>query len=220
MKNVSEMRGLRRLWVGDTLITDAGTAALAGLEKLEDVDLHGTQLSDSGIAQLVKLKQLRKLNLMGTGITDEGLEVLRGFTGLEYLNLYRTKITNAGLDRLKPLTALREVDLRYTRVSRAGIDSLKAPLAKTSFIFIDPSPVSSGKPVPRLTGKGDAAVAAWVRAMGGAAVMDGPSLTGITLSATPLTDALLANLRGLTRLRKLDISATEIGISDCGTLLH
>jgi len=158
LKNLSGSAGMRRLWAGDTLITNAGLSSIAALSKLEDLDLHGTQVSDAGLIQLARLKGLRKLNLMGTGITDDGLEILRSFTGLEYLNLYRTRITNAGLDRLRPLTELREMDLRYTRVSRAGISGLKTSLAKTSFIFIDASPVSSAKPTPRLTGKGDAAI--------------------------------------------------------------
>ena len=210
-RNVAGMPDLERLWAGDTLVTDSGLAALSRLQKLVDLDLHGTQVSDLGLSQIAGLKQLRKINLMGTRVTDDGLEVLRGFPQLEYLNLYRTRVTNAGLDRLKPLSNLREIDLRYTRVSRAGVDSLRSTLAKTSFVFIDSSPVSSSKPVPVLNSKGDAAVAAWVRAMGGAAEMNGASLIGINLATTPLTDARLAGLKGLTRLRKLDISATEVG---------
>ncbi|HUJ74309.1 MAG TPA: hypothetical protein VL359_05590, partial [bacterium] len=157
-RNVQGMRELRRLWAGDTLITDRSLDALAGLQALEDLDLHGTQITDAGLPVLAKLTGLRKLNLMGTEITDAGLDQLARLSRLEELNLYRTRVTNAGLDRLKRLAALRQVDLRYTRATQAGVNDLHAALPAARLIFLDSSAHASlpGGGKMRVVGQGDA----------------------------------------------------------------
>ena len=108
MRNLAGATELRRLRLGDTLVTDAGLAHLGKLRKLEELDLHGTQISEAGIARLRHLSEMRKLNLMGVGLSDEGLAHLAGMRKLEVLNLYRAKISNAGLERLQQFRHLRE----------------------------------------------------------------------------------------------------------------
>src|SRR5579862_125430 len=209
--NVKGMASLHRLWAGDTLITDAGLRHLSDLRNLEDLDLHGTQISDAGLVYLKPLAHLRKLNLMGTGVTDAGLDQLGGMANLEELNLYRTRITNAGLERLKRLKALREVDLRYTRTTSAGVDGLRAALPATRLLSLESNARAGRQHDPRPAGKGDAAVAAWIKALGGSAVMEGGNLVEVSLTATGVTDANLEYVADLDHLRKLNLEGTEIG---------
>ncbi len=54
-------------------------------------------------------------------------------------------------------------------------------------------------------------MAAWVRAIGGRAVVQEGQLREISLAATSVTDDLLRNLKGLTHLSKLQLQSTEIG---------
>src|SRR6202453_2152301 len=216
LAGVKSMAELRRLWAGDTLITDAGLQNLSELHNLEDLDLHGTQIGDAGLNQLKGLTHLRKLNLTGRGVTGAGLEHLAGMLRLEELNLYRTRITNAGLDRLKRLAALREVDLRYTRTTAAGVESLRAALPSARLLSLDTTARAGASPPHKQhpAGKSDAAAGEWIRSLGGSAVMEGSRLVEVSLAATSVTDENLADLSGLSHLRKLDLEATEI--SDLG----
>jgi len=215
LSSVKGMPGLRRLWAGDTLITDAGLPHLSALRDLEDLDLHGTQISDRGLVHLNALMRLRKLNLMGTGVTDAGLEQLGSLVNLEELNLYRTRITNAGLDRLKRLKALRQVDLRYTRTTAAGVEALHAALPSASLLSLETTARAGSQAHQKHpAGKSDAAVAHWVRSLGGSAVMEGSRLVELSLAATGVSDEQLKDLSGLRHLRKLNLEATEI--SDLG----
>ena len=52
MASVGLMKGLRRLYLRDTLITDAGLKQIAGLTQLEELDLYGTKVTDAGVAEL------------------------------------------------------------------------------------------------------------------------------------------------------------------------
>ena len=51
----------------------------------------------------------------------------------------------------------------------------------------------------------DKAIGAWVKAMGGHAEFSGGRLTAIDLSSTPVSDAQLSHLAGLSGLEKLDL---------------
>jgi chitodextrinase len=72
------------------------------------------------------------------------------------------------------------VDLRYTRSTEAGVESLRAALPHANLIFLDSSvKPAGGKTEARVVkGKGDAAVAGWVKLIGGKAVMDNGALVG------------------------------------------
>ena len=60
------MHNLRRLYLRDTTVTDEALKNIAGLTKLEELDLYGVRITDRGIAYLKDLKELRKL----TGHSD------------------------------------------------------------------------------------------------------------------------------------------------------
>ena len=159
------------------------------------------------------MTKLKKLNLQGAALTDEGIRHLADMTGLEELNLYGTKVTNVGVEVLKDLKHLSVVDLRYTRVTGAGVDRLRASVPRCEVSFLDPS-VRPGLPEGAdriVAGEGDAAVAQWVRSIGGQAVIEDGQLREISLASTSVTDELLRNLEGLKHLRKLELGSTEIG---------
>ncbi len=207
------MTRLRKLLVRDAVISDESLRSLRALANLEQLDLGGTRIADAGIAHLSGLNKLKKLNLQGAALTDQGIRELAAMTDLEELNLYGTRVTNAGVDVLCRLKHLSTVDLRYTRVTRAGVDRLRASVPRCHITFLD----SSVRPtLPRgadkiVASEGDTAVAAWVRSMGGHAVVDNGGLIAVSLAVTSVTDELLPNLKALMRLRKLELQSTEIG---------
>lgn len=206
LAKLAAMQRMKRLWLGDTLITDAGARALASMTQLEDLDLHGTAITDAALAHVAALKSLKRINLMGADISDAGLQHLRGLTGLEELNLYRTRVSNAGLEALRGLTKLRYVDLRYSRVTARGAATLAASHPSTKFLLMDASP----RPRPEIAA--NAGVAEWIRKLGGK--LDNGS---ITLASTAVADRDLARLSEIEGLRAVNIEGTEIG--DAGARL-
>lgn len=130
-------------------VTDEALAGIAGLPKLEDLQLFYTSVGDAGLKHLAGLKTLKTLNLMNTRVTDAGLEHLAGLTAIKSLNLgktqvkgeglkhlaglpeltnlslFETPLTDAGLKHLAGLTGLRELGISGTAVTDAGVAQLK-----------------------------------------------------------------------------------------------
>jgi Leucine-rich repeat (LRR) protein len=207
------MKRLRKFWARDTRIGETALQALGSLSELEEIDIGGADVSESGLANLSGLTRVKKLNLLGANITDAGLDSIAGMKDLEFLNLYRTKVSNAGLEKLKRFSKLREVDLRYSRATQAGVESLRAAMPSTELIFMDYSikPAGVAGAGPQLAGKGDKAVADWIKSLGGSAALENGAVVEAKLSGTPVNDDLLKNLQSLRRLRKLDLDGTETG---------
>ena len=130
---------------------------------------------------------------------------------LRELNLYRSRVTNSGLARLAALHELSAVDLRYTRVTAGGVDALRAavPACEIEFVGAVPAPANAKTARPR--GGGDKALAAWITALGGKAVVAGGKLREVSLATLRIGDAQLAALAGAVGIEKLDLEATEAG---------
>ncbi len=92
LDSISELTELRSLYLGGTRsregwivhasITGVGLEHLAGLPKLETLDLGYTAITDSGLGALAEFPELRTLYLTRVDITDEGLAHLAGMTQL------------------------------------------------------------------------------------------------------------------------------------------
>jgi Leucine-rich repeat (LRR) protein len=200
------MTKLKRLWAGDTLVTDAGLAGIAGLSNLEELDLHGTAISDAGLEHLRGLKMLRRLNLMGASVTDAGIDVIAGMRGLEELNLYRTKVSNTGLARLHTLVTLEDLDVRYSRTTRAGVEAIRAALPRLRVQHA----AAGARPEPP-KGVDKLSATEWVKALGGRIEREAGEVVAVALEGSAAADGDLGKLAAFTKLRKLDLSATEVG---------
>ena len=58
-------------------ITDQGLPALEKLDKLETLNLYGTEITDAALSSIEKLPNLKKLFLWQTKVTSEGAEALK-----------------------------------------------------------------------------------------------------------------------------------------------
>ena len=214
MRALAGMPELTCLYLPGTAITDAGLKEISGLKQLEELDLGGDTISDAGLASLSGLLKLRRLNLESASITDAGMNALRGLKNLEALSLYRTKVSNAGLAKLARLPKLRDLDLRYSRVTGAGVADLLAAIPECQVQFEDSSNRGQSRhaSVESVRGKGEEAIAGWLRSIGGKVTMQDARVSAVSLQSTPVTDRELAILRELTGLEELDLRDT--GISD------
>jgi hypothetical protein len=95
------LHGLRSLAMTNTSVSQAAFRHLAGLSRLEWLDLHDTLLDDASLRHLSAMTHLERLNLQNTRITDASLPHLARFTRLEWLNVGGTGVSAAGLAFLK-----------------------------------------------------------------------------------------------------------------------
>jgi internalin A len=73
------------------------------------------QISDAGIRHLAKLPKLRVLHAGALGLTDQSLETIGQLTNLEKLSLDSNAITGEGLKKLAGLKKLRVLNLDFNR---------------------------------------------------------------------------------------------------------
>jgi Leucine-rich repeat (LRR) protein len=212
MAGFKNMTTLKELYLRGTSITDEGVKNLSGLTNLIELDLSDVNITDEGVASLAGLTNLRKLSLQGADLTDAGIDALRNMSQLEELSLYRTKVSNAGLAKLAALKNLRSLDLRYSRATGAGVRELTSNLPKVDVLIQDSSapPPKRAKEATLVATQGEAAIAEWLRAIGGKAELSGEHVSSVSLKGTTITDAELAILAKLPSLIDLDLQHTEV----------
>ncbi|NNJ27740.1 leucine-rich repeat domain-containing protein [Alienimonas chondri] len=114
-EGLKELAGLTKLEDLDLWATGATDATMqevvANFENLKALSLQQTKVGDEGLAALADLKQLERLDLSETQITDESVAVLRGLPNLKSLTLKNTELTGEGVAELEEANP----DLQITR---------------------------------------------------------------------------------------------------------
>jgi uncharacterized protein (TIGR03067 family) len=103
---------------GDGLLTKIAPQITA-LSSVTGLHLNGSKVTDAGLAALEGINNIGHINLERTAITDAGLTHLRNMTHLGLLIVTDTRTTEAGVARLKQSLP----QLRVTHLSRAESDS-------------------------------------------------------------------------------------------------
>ncbi len=116
-------------------VSDASLTALSGLKGVVRLDLGTTPITDIGMQHIKGLTELTELHLEGTKISDAGLTAIEGMKSLSYLNLYNTGITDAGLGHLSHLTNLKHLYVWQTKVTEAGVANLKKELPNVEVVM-------------------------------------------------------------------------------------
>jgi hypothetical protein len=76
------LKGLKKLDLQDTAITDAGLNQLAPLTQLEELSLSRTKVGDGSLAFLLSRTKLTRLSLAGTKISHTAyLQLQKGLPG-------------------------------------------------------------------------------------------------------------------------------------------
>lgn len=120
-------------------ITDKGLLEIAGLTKLQRLELVGTRITDAAGETLGKLKALRRLNLYGLPISDGLVAALTEMPNLEEVNLAKTKVSDAALAQLASCPKLKVVSAYSTAVTEGGAQVLRDKKVKVNK-STDPGP--------------------------------------------------------------------------------
>jgi Leucine-rich repeat (LRR) protein len=119
MMTLSKLKSLKSLNLMGAKLTDGGLKAIAGLENLEQLNLHGCKkIEGPGLQLLVQLKHLKELDswhvLGEPGTRDDGFGYLAMMTLLEELSLnHCSEFSPNSLYRLKGLKNLKTINLSY-----------------------------------------------------------------------------------------------------------
>lgn len=117
-------------------ITNAGLRCLAGLRKLQCLDLYvSRQVTDAGLENLGELQSLQRLWIDGGTITERGLRHIGKFTNLRFLAIEDTHLTDAGLEYLLDLHDLEHLSLCHTAITDEGLKTL-AKLTKLADLHL------------------------------------------------------------------------------------
>ncbi len=139
IERVVGLKGLKRLDLSLTYISDRGAERLRALDQLEELNLFAAEfITDAAMAFLRGNRQLKTLNLRGTDVTDTSLAYVAELSHLKSLDISFTQITDVGLEHLASLAELEELNLGGNKISGASLHVLKLlpKLRKLSFYGI------------------------------------------------------------------------------------
>ncbi|MDR0522484.1 MAG: hypothetical protein LBH00_11630 [Planctomycetaceae bacterium] len=103
MEVFREMPALKRLYLNElSNLSDAGMENLSALKNLEVLEIGDVPITDKALESIAKIPSLKTLSLQTTNITDAGLEQLLNLPKLETLTFKSNpKVTPSGIGKIK-----------------------------------------------------------------------------------------------------------------------
>lgn len=126
LRLIAQLGGLRKLSL-NYRAGDGDLAALAGLRRLESLDIRGYGLDDRTVAPLGRLTSLKELLIQTTRLTDAGLAPLRSLRRLETLKVeFSPDVRSPGvIELVGALPRLATLSLWWTAVDDAAIPAIE-----------------------------------------------------------------------------------------------
>jgi hypothetical protein len=131
LKDLAPLTKLQILTLEAASIDDEGMAVLASFPELRELDVSQTQVTDEGVRHLAGLGRLEVLNLADLpGITSRSARVLATMKSLRELTLINTGIDDTVVMWLSRLDGLRALELLDCNVTSDGLDILRRKLPR------------------------------------------------------------------------------------------
>ncbi len=130
-QGVIALKGLsiQRLTLRDLpMVSDAAMELFQDLPKLKRLYLHELSVTDAGLKSLENLKALELLDVWTVpGLADDTIDVLAPLPNLKELSLRTTGLTDGSIDKILALPALETLTLKdNANISNAALLKLKA----------------------------------------------------------------------------------------------
>lgn len=206
---LADVKSLVLLSLTSTAVTNNGLAALSRLPQLAALDVTTCDgVTDSSCAALATMTRLRGLSLRKTGfeknrVGDTGLQQLTALSRLELLDIEGNAVTDDGLKVLARFPELRELNLNILPVTDKGLAHLPT-VKKLQSLSLRYSEGFAGVIV---TNSG-------VQSLGKMTQLTSLNLTG----GRRLTDACVPDLIQLSRLKRLNLSASGLTRNGIGLI--
>jgi len=197
MMHLAQIDSLEHLRLPNFGITEQGLSHVTRLKNLKYLWVGGNSnnpFTDTALRHVSKLRSLEFLLIKGTGFTDAGMDDLAKLADLRTLNLQADLVTNEGLAKLKSLQSLERLDLTCKNVTISGLSHLNALNNLTDLEANYFQQDNSGLDISGLTRLEGLKLSTWHKSPG------------------VITDADLACLAGLKRLKKFVIQSS---VEDC-----
>jgi Leucine-rich repeat (LRR) protein len=121
---LQRFKGLTKLDLQGTLLTEAGIEALASLPQLTTLDLSDLSIRTEGLRALKKLPMLQSLVLTGIKLNEQKVIALSELEHLRELDLSDSDLNDEGLQHFVSMTKLKVLYLADTPTSEAAINRL------------------------------------------------------------------------------------------------
>lgn len=209
----------------DTGITDAMLNRLVALTELRTLGLAGqTNISADGYQTLKRLQKLRELDLSATAITDTHLATLKDLPDLRRLHLYDVKLTDLGLQQVGQMRSLQILDLRNCECTASSLKHLSGLRDLRRLLMSDRDLNDLVLKSLREIGLLDKLDTTWQSRepnLGDVRRELYEPVTVRTLKLSNVTDAGLAELKGLSELQVLELRDSKVlgpGLTDLAAL--
>jgi hypothetical protein len=182
-----------------TTARDTDFAVLKELPKLESLTFHSTFLHDDGLECLSRCAKLKKLELTWTQTTPNGLEYLKRLPELRTLLLERLKLNGPDARQLGELTQLEGLTIQYGSMDADTVKAVGNLTHLKRLAFLDAELKDE-----------------WAAPLAGLFNLETLTIRS-GLGGVNNTDALLAHLKGLKKLKTLNLRGTQVteaGVAD------
>jgi Leucine-rich repeat (LRR) protein len=185
------LTNVTQLILGDTQIEDRDLAVVAGLPKLNNLQMGARGITEAGLARLAESKSLACIGLADTSIAD-----LRPLSprlhAISTLWMENSHLTDAGIEPLSKEIQLTDLTISGSKMTDPGLDHL-ASLSSLWRLRLDRSAITDA---------------------GLARLKSLNSLESLSLTETKLTDSSVETLAGFQSLKSLNLDRS--GISPAG----
>ncbi len=245
LQHLAKLNNLEKLVLAGPHVTDAWLAYLPELKGLRRIVISQTNVTNAGIRFLEKYAQLRTLDLRYSATDDEGLQVLEHLPNLTTLYLGETNVGDRGLANLRHVPKLSRLELKHTQVSDEGLANLKHVPNLFYFSLASPHVKGNGtanlkhtQRLQQLQFVGDNVTDEWMRrvpplkelywlelhstsvtSIGLQPIGDWTKLEKVYLNRNrSLDDKVIVHLKGLDRLKVLELRETQVTEKGAGQL--
>lgn len=245
LQHLANLDNLERLVLAGPHVTDAWLAYLPELKGLRRIVISQTNVTNAGIQFLEKYAPLRTLDLRYSSIDDETLQVLEHLPNLTALYLGETNVGDRGLANLRYVPKLSRLELKHTQVSDEGLANLKHVPNLSYFSLASPHVKGNGtanlkhtQRLQQLQFVGDNVTDEWIRwvpplkelcwlelhstsvtSVGLQPVEEWAKLEKLYLNRNrSLDDQVVVHLKGLDRLKVLELRETHVTAEGAGRL--
>jgi hypothetical protein len=105
-------------------VGDRSAAVIAGFPRLRILDLYNSAVTNAGLAAIAQCQTLEELYLSDTAINDDALLELEAHPRLKVLDLWRCRLTDVAVEHLSKLAALRRLNLDSTDIKGEKLHKL------------------------------------------------------------------------------------------------